>query len=348
VSDKPTIQILPYTLIVGQEQQKLALELAYIAPRLGGVLLSGERGTGKSTVVRAFARMIYGKLPVTLPINATEDRVVGGWQIDELMKSRPIPQKGLLEEADGSLLYIDEVNLLDDHIVNIILDVTATGVLVVQREGQNEEKPVSFTLVGTMNPEEGGLRPQLLDRFGLMVSVKAETKEEKRLQILQTVLEFDLARSRQKIGKATPYISEAEAKDCEYKALLKKAKDDIFYSVKVPDIIAKKCVWLAGKGQENQAGKVEKEGFNTEGNRGDYTLALAARAHAALQFAKQEAKGVLEAETQQERDRQVTEADVAKVARLVLQHRRPEVFQGNQIPWTKEDDDRLDKILNSD
>jgi hypothetical protein len=152
-------KILPYTLIVGQERVKLALELAYIAPRIGGVLLSGQRGTAKSTAVRAFTRMMYDKLPVTLPINATEDRVVGGWRIDKLMQSKPEPQPGLLKDADESLLYIDEVNLLDDHIVNIILDVTSTGVLEVQRDGQNE------------------LHPRLrfdLSRFGLIFTQREE------------------------------------------------------------------------------------------------------------------------------------------------------------------------------
>src|SRR5216683_574163 len=153
MSESSAIHILPYTCIVGQEQLKLALELAYIAPRIGGVLISGERGTGKSTTVRAFAHMVYGGLPVTIPINATEDRVVGGWKIKELMSGNAEPQEGLLEEANGRLLYVDEVNLLDDHIVNIILDVTATGVLVVQREGQHFQKQVQFILVGTMNPE---------------------------------------------------------------------------------------------------------------------------------------------------------------------------------------------------
>jgi magnesium chelatase subunit I len=128
--------ILPYSLIIGQTQLKLALELAYIAPRIGGVLLSGERGTGKSTAVRAFAQMIAEQLPVTLPINATEDRVVGGWKVNELIGGKAVWQRGLLEEADKKgMLYVDEVNLLDDHIVNIILDVTSTGVLEIQREG---------------------------------------------------------------------------------------------------------------------------------------------------------------------------------------------------------------------
>ncbi len=168
MNKKSAIQILPYTLIVGQEKIKLALELAYIAPRIGGVLLSGQRGTAKSTAVRAFSMMIYDRLPVTLPINATEDRVVGGWEINQLMKGEPKWQEGLIQEAaKDKLLYIDEVNLLDDHIVNIILDVSSTGVLVVQRDGQRREEAVSFNLVGTMNPEEGGLRPQLLDRFWL-------------------------------------------------------------------------------------------------------------------------------------------------------------------------------------
>ncbi|MFN8444385.1 MAG: AAA family ATPase [Caldilineaceae bacterium] len=126
------IYILPYSLIVGQEQLKLALELAYIAPAIGGVLISGHRGTGKSTAARSFAQMVYNTLPVTLPINATEDRVIGGWYIDRLMNTGLIQQEGgldqakqpgLLEQANGKLLFIDEINLLDDHIVNIIFDV---------------------------------------------------------------------------------------------------------------------------------------------------------------------------------------------------------------------------------
>jgi magnesium chelatase subunit I len=131
-----SIPILPYSLIVGQDTLKLALELAYIAPRLGGVLISGQRGTGKSTAVRAFSMMVYRDLPVTLPINATEDRVVGGLDVDKLMQSDAKWKDGLLVEANGKLLYVDEVNLLDDHIVNIILDVTSTGKLDVQRDGR--------------------------------------------------------------------------------------------------------------------------------------------------------------------------------------------------------------------
>ena len=186
------VTLLPYSLIVGQEQPKQALELSYVAPRIGGVLIRGDRGTGKSTAVRSFAQMVYGKLPVTLPINATDDRVVGGWAIDQLMVKRtPVRQPGLLEEANKSVLYIDEVNLLEDHIVNLILDVASTGQLSVQYESQDENRQISFVLVGTMNPEEGFLRPQLLDRFGLMVDVAAQA--DQRAEILRTVLAFDEA-----------------------------------------------------------------------------------------------------------------------------------------------------------
>jgi magnesium chelatase subunit I len=115
------IQVMPYSMMVGQEDLKLALELAFIAPKIGGVLLSGDRGTGKSTLVRSFGAMVNQKQPITLPINATEDRVVGGWDMQKIMTSNDlIHKKGLLEQAHKSILYIDEVNLLDDRIVNII------------------------------------------------------------------------------------------------------------------------------------------------------------------------------------------------------------------------------------
>ncbi len=309
------IQILPYTLIVGQEKLKLALELAYIASRIGGVLLSGQRGTGKSTAVRAFSMMMCDRLPVTLPINATEDRVVGGWDINQLMESKAKWQEGLIKEAaKDKLLYIDEVNLLDDHIVNIILDVTSTGVLVVQRDGQRREEAVSFTLVGTMNPEEGGLRPQLLDRFGLMVDVTAQTRHEDRIKILQTVMNWDKALFDLSQGDSSKYIDEARAEDKKYRSKLEKARQE-FRTVEIPRNTVERCVELT-------------EAFNAEGNRGDYTIALASRAYAALNNAKQ-----------------VSTKHIAVVAQLVLQHRRPEFLQSHQLPWTEEDDKTVYKEL---
>lgn len=311
------IQILPYTEIVGQKQLKLALELAYIAPRIGGVLISGQRGTGKSTAVRAFSQMIYGKLPVTLPINATEDRVVGGWQIDQLMRGEAKEQPGLLQEANGTLLYVDEVNLLDDHIVNLILDVTSTGVLVIQREGLRREEPVSFTLVGTMNPEEGGLRPQLLDRFGLMVNVTPESDEEQRAKVLRTVLAFDDAMFRSSQGAESEFIKRSDEEEEKVKQKLKDARER-FYAVEVPEPMVKKCVDLATS-------------FQAEGHRGDYVMAFAARAHASL------------------RNSQVVMSDDVKaVAPLTLPHRRPEFAQGGQYVWGDADTERVAQILAGD
>lgn len=303
--------ILPYTYIVGQEKLKLALELAYIAPRIGGVLISGRRGTAKSTTVRAFASMMYDALPVTIPINATEDRVVGGWEVTELVKGATRKKIGLLEAAHQKLLYIDEVNLLDDHIINIILDVTSTGKLVIQREGLDETRDVETTLVGTMNPEEGGLRPQLLDRFGLMVGVEEEVEPENRLLILETVLKFDRAlQTEDEAG----FLAQGYAATQDLRTEIEAAKVR-FLDVQLDPEVAAASVRLS-------------QDFKVEGHRSDYLLALAACAYAAR---LNEPKTTLE--------------HLREVADLVLRHRLPGAQQVNYAQWGAEEAQRLTELL---
>ena len=205
--------IYPFTAIVGQERMRRALVLNAINPRIGGVLIRGERGTAKSTAARALAALLpqvkvvsdcrfncdpdspatwctecrervdRGEaLPISvettsfvnLPVSATEDRVVGTLDIERaIQKGERHFEAGVLAAANRGLLYIDEVNLLDDHIVDVLLDAAAMGVNTVEREGISFQHPARFILVGTMNPEEGDLRPQLLDRFALCVDVVA-------------------------------------------------------------------------------------------------------------------------------------------------------------------------------
>ncbi len=306
--------VLPYTYIVGQEKLKLALELSYIAPRIGGVLISGKRGTAKSTTVRAFAIMMYDSLPVTIPINATEDRVIGGWEIHDLMQGKTTKKPGLLEDAHEQLLYIDEVNLLDDNIVNIILDVTSTGKLVIQREGLNEQRDVQTTLVGTMNPEEGGLRPQLLDRFGLMVAVEAETNRERRLAILNTVLRFDKALEQERRGSPDPFLLTGWEATRNRKAEIRQAKENL-ESVRLTPQIADDCVKLATE-------------FGVEGHRSDYLLALATCAYASLHY--EEATHL---------------NHLKQVADLVLRHRLPDANQSSNGLWSEEQEQRLIELL---
>ncbi|MEM1658157.1 MAG: magnesium chelatase subunit D family protein [Candidatus Jordarchaeales archaeon] len=221
----------PFSAIVGQESMKKALILNAINPRIGGVLIRGEKGTGKSTAVRGLAELLpeievvdgcpfncnprnpaemcdncferfekEGVLPhvkrkvriVDLPLNATVDRVAGSLDIERAMKEGlKALEPGLLAEANRGILYVDEVNLLDDYVADVLLDAAASGVNVVEREGVSVSHPAKFILIGTMNPEEGELRPQLLDRFGLQVEVGGLDDPRLRAEIVRRVEEFE-------------------------------------------------------------------------------------------------------------------------------------------------------------
>jgi len=221
----------PFTAIVGQERMKRALILNAINPQIGGVLIRGERGTAKSTAARALAALIpeievvvgcrfgcnpnrpdlfcdecrdrmavEGTLPSTsritsfvdLPVSATEDRVVGTLDIEKaIQKGERHFEPGILAAANRGVLYVDEVNLLDDHVVDLLLDSAAMGINVVEREGISFQHPAQFVLVGSMNPEEGDLRPQLLDRFAHSVDVVGLTDAKQRVEILRRRIFFE-------------------------------------------------------------------------------------------------------------------------------------------------------------
>ena len=221
--------VYPFLAIVGQEDMKRALILNIINPKIGGALIRGEKGTAKSTAVRALAQVLptreevegcrfycdpndsahwcedcaasaekntkQGRMRVVnLPVSATEDRVVGSIDIEHAIKmGEKRFETGILAEANRNILYVDEVNLLDDHIVDVLLDAAAMGVNIVEREGVSYSHPSNFVLVGTMNPEEGDLRPQLIDRFGLIVDVRGEDDAGRRVEIMRNRLEFERA-----------------------------------------------------------------------------------------------------------------------------------------------------------
>ena len=212
--------IFPFTAIVGQEEMKLALELNVIDPKIGGVMIMGDRGTGKSTTIRAIADLLpeievikddpfnrhptdetlekpeteFIKIPmVDLPLGATEDRVCGTIDIEKaLTEGVKAFEPGLLAKANRGILYVDEVNLLDDHLVDILLDSAASGWNTVEREGISIRHPAQFVLVGSGNPEEGELRPQLLDRFGMHAEIRTVKDPDLRVKIVEERTLFDL------------------------------------------------------------------------------------------------------------------------------------------------------------
>ncbi len=313
------VPIYPFTAIVGQEGMKRALILAAVDPAIGGVMIMGHRGTGKSTSVRALAGVMprievvpdcpfhcspaapaalcercasLGGTPpgvmievpvVDLPLGATEDRVTGTLDIEHaLAHGRKRFEPGLLARANRGFLYIDEVNLLDDHLVDLLLDVAASGVNLVEREGISLQHPARFSLVGSGNPEEGELRPQLLDRFGLHASIETEYDLDLRVEIVRRRIAFDdnplafirtwepeTERLRNRIATARASIAEVRLHDESLTAIASLSAE-----------------------------------LGIDGHRGELVTARAARAHAALDGRSD-----------------VTPDDIRTVAPLALRHR---------------------------
>jgi magnesium chelatase subunit D len=200
----------PFSAVVGQDDLKLALLLSAVDPTIGGVLIKGERGTAKTTVARGLATLLPAtgagvRAPfVELPLGATEDRVVGSLDVHKALREGDTQlRSGVLARANGGVLYVDEVNLLPDHLVDLLLDAAATGWVTVERDGVSAGEAARFVLVGTMNPEEGDLRPQFLDRFGLSVLVHGLDTQEERMAAVNKRLEFD-ADPAAVIGAARP------------------------------------------------------------------------------------------------------------------------------------------------
>jgi Mg-chelatase subunit ChlI len=314
--------IFPFTAIVNQDKMKRALVLNAINPLIGGVLVRGERGTAKSTAVRALAALLpeisvvadcpfscnpYEKdrlcdncrervargeeLPVArrkvrlvdLPISATEDRVVGTLDIEQAIKKGEKKfEPGVLAAANRGILYVDEVNLLDDHVVDLLLDSAAMGVNVVERESISFQHPAQFVLVGTMNPEEGELRPQLLDRFGLAVEIKGIADAEARVEIVERRLAFE----QDPVG----FVQEWSTAEAQLSQEIEKARHAL-HSVTHT--------------QADLYGIAElSAGLEVDGHRSDLVILKAARAHAALMGRTA-----------------VTEEDIILAAELALPHR---------------------------
>jgi magnesium chelatase subunit I len=208
----------PFAAIIGQEEMKLALQLNVIDPKIGGVMIMGDRGTGKSTTIRALADLLPDitiikndpfntdpqglnkeyetediKIPmVELPLGATEDRVCGTINLKEILSGgNSTFEPGLLARANRGLLYVDEINLLDDHLVDVLLDSAASGWNTVEREGISIKHPAKFILIGSGNPEEGELRPQLLDRFGMHAEIRTIRDPNLRVKIVEERISFD-------------------------------------------------------------------------------------------------------------------------------------------------------------
>jgi magnesium chelatase subunit I len=291
LSDTPHF---PLAAVVGADELKLALCLTAIDPKIGGVLIEGPRGMAKSTLARGLADLLASGQFVTLPLGATEERLVGTLDLDAALgEGRAQFSPGVLAKADGGVLYVDEVNLLADHLVDLLLDVAASGVNLVERDGISHRHSARFVLIGTMNPEEGELRPQLLDRFGLNVALSGQTQPVERGQIIRRRRDF--VSDPQAFCEQWSSQQQALKQRCEQARMLlgSIALDDDSLN-----IITRRC-FAAG----------------VDGMRADLVWLRAARAHAAW-------RGVAA----------IHEQDIDAVAEFALRHRRRDTPPPQQPP----------------
>jgi len=291
--------VFPFTAIIGQEQMKLALILNVIDPRIGGVMIMGDRGTGKSTTIRAVADLLpaiqvakddpfnssttdfelmsedirkdvenqkeiettFKKVPmIDLPLGATEDRVCGTIDIEKaLTEGIKAFEPGLLAKANRGILYVDEVNLLDDHLVDILLDSAASGWNTVEREGISIKHPARFVLVGSGNPEEGELRPQLLDRFGMHAEIRTVRDPETRVRVVEERSNFD-QNPEECLQSNFGQLEELKKKIASAQELLPSVELDYEYRVKISQVCGS---------------------LDVDGLRGDIVTNRAAKAYAA-------------------------------------------------------------------
>lgn len=253
--------VYPFSAIIGQERIKKALLMNVVNPKIGGVLITGERGTAKSTMVRALGDLLQQTKVVDLPLNVTEEMVVGTIKLDKAIKEGVKElEEGLLAKVDGHILYIDEVNLLSDGITKIILDAASSGINRVEREGLSFVHSSKFTLVGTMNPEEGQLSPQFLDRFGLYVTVKGEEDLQSRVEIIKRRLQYE--------EDPKKFYLSYEKENELLREKIAKAKQ-LIETITVPDGMIDLCASIALQA-------------NCSGHRADLYLIEAAKAIAAL------------------------------------------------------------------
>lgn len=283
-----TITHYPFSALVGHDRLRLALVLCAVRPDIGGVLIRGEKGTAKSTAVRALATVLAqvdddARL-VELPIGATEDRVVGSLDLQKVLRDGEHAfSPGLLARAHGGVLYVDEVNLLHDHLVDVLLDAAAMGRVHIERDGVSHSHDARFVLIGTMNPEEGELRPQLLDRFGLTVDVAASRDVDVRVEVIRSRLAFEADPA----GFAARY-ADADAELASRIADARLALADVV----LPDNELRRIAALCAA-------------FDVDGMRADLVLARTAVAHAAWRGSCT-----------------VQEEDIRVAAELALPHRR--------------------------